>query len=115
MQVCRAVGLSKSTLMRKFGISKGLTPYRYLESIRINEGKKLLEKGLFPAQAAACTGFCDQSHFTNFFRSFIGLAPGAYRNMVLKGKGTQEGRERQRRRKGRKTGKWDAKEIVLGI
>lgn len=101
MQVCRAVGLSKSTLMRKFGISKGLTPYRYLESIRINEGKKLLEKGLFPAQAAACTGFCDQSHFTNFFRSFIGLAPGAYRNMVLEGREKEHRKDEKDRGEGR--------------
>lgn len=27
------------------------------------------------------TGFSDQSHFTNYFSAFIGLAPGAYRNM----------------------------------
>ena len=100
-QMCRAVGLSKSTLMRKFGKSKGLTPYRYLESIRINEGKKLLEEGVFPAQAAACTGFYDQSHFTNFFRSFIGLAPGAYRNMVLEGREKKHRKDEKDRGEGR--------------
>lgn len=100
-QMCRAVGLSKSTLMRKFGKSKGLTPYRYLESIRINEGKKLLKEGVFPAQAAACTGFYDQSHFTNFFRSFIGLAPGAYRNMVLEGREKKHRKDEKDRGEGR--------------
>lgn len=29
------------------------------------------------------TGFSDQSHFTNFFSMFIGLAPGVYREIFL--------------------------------
>ena len=27
------------------------------------------------------TGFSDQSHFTNYFSRFIGLAPGVYRDI----------------------------------
>lgn len=30
------------------------------------------------------TGFSDQSHFTNYFSRFIGLSPGAYRDIFLK-------------------------------
>lgn len=80
-QICRYAALSKSTLLRAFTKSKGITPYRYLENIRINEAKKLLEKGVPPLDAAARTGFSDQSHFTNYFSRFIGLAPGVYREM----------------------------------
>ena len=29
------------------------------------------------------TGFFDQSHFTNYFSRFIGLSPGAYREIFL--------------------------------
>jgi len=42
-QLCRCAGLSRSTLLRAFARSKGVTPYRYLENIRISEAKKLLE------------------------------------------------------------------------
>ena len=63
---------------------KGVTPYRYLENIRIGEAKKLLEQGASPLDAALATGFCDQSHFTNYFSRFIGLAPGVYRDIFLK-------------------------------
>ena len=28
-----------------------------------------------------CHGFSDQSHFTNYFSRFIGLAPGIYRDI----------------------------------
>lgn len=83
-QICEYAGLSKSTLLRAFTKSKGITPYRYLETIRINEAKKLLEKGVTPIEAAMSTGFSDQSHFTNFFRMFIGLSPGVYREIFQK-------------------------------
>lgn len=82
-QICRHVGLSKSTLLRAFTKSKGVTPYRYLENIRIGAAKKLLEQGAAPIDAALQTGFSDQSHFTNYFNSFIGLAPGIYRDIFL--------------------------------
>ena len=80
-QVCRHAGLSKSTLLRAFTKEKGVTPYRYLETIRINEAKKLLSEGVPPVEAAIRTGYSDQSHFTNYFNQFIGLAPGSYREI----------------------------------
>lgn len=88
-QICRYAGLSKSTLLRAFTKSKGVTPYSYLENIRIAEAKKLLGQGLPPIEVALQTGFSDQSHFTNYFNRFIGLAPGVYREIFLD-KGTAE-------------------------
>lgn len=82
-QICRYAGLSKSTLLRAFTKSKGVTPYSYLENIRIGKAKKLLEQGIPPIEAAMQTGFSDQSHFTNYFNRFIGLAPGLYRDIFL--------------------------------
>ncbi len=41
-QLCKYAALSKSTLLRAFTKSKGVTPYRYLENIRINEAKKII-------------------------------------------------------------------------
>lgn len=90
-QICRYAGLSKSTLLRAFTKSKGVTPYRYLETIRINEAKALLGKGVQPVEAAMQTGFSDQSHFTNYFNSFIGLAPGVYRDIFFDKDGEQHG------------------------
>ncbi len=93
-QICRHAGLSKSALLRAFTKSKGVTPYRYLETIRINEAKKLLSEGIAPVNAAIRTGFSDQSHLTNYFNQFIGLAPGIYREIfsekdeIVNGKGS---------------------------
>ena len=47
-QICRCAGLSKSTLLRAFTKSEGVTPYSYLENIRIVRAKKLLEQGAPP-------------------------------------------------------------------
>ena len=88
-QLCRYTGLSKSTLLRAFTREKGVTPYRYLEAIRIDRAKALLAEGMHPIDAAAETGFSDQSHFTNYFSSFIGLSPGAYRE-IFAGKSDKE-------------------------
>lgn len=80
-QICRYAGLSKSTLLRAFSRSRGVTPYSYLENIRISKARKLLEQGVPPVEVALQTGFSDQSHFTNCFNRFIGLAPGLYRDI----------------------------------
>lgn len=85
-QICRHAGLSKSTLLRAFTRSKGVTPYSYLENIRIGRAKKLLESGVPPIEAAMRTGFSDQSHFTNYFNRYIGLTPGLYRDIFLTAK-----------------------------
>lgn len=89
-QICRHAGLSKSTLLRAFTKSKGITPYSYLENVRIGKAKKLLEKGVPPVEAAMQTGFSDQSHFTNYFSRFIGLAPGLYRDIFLEKESKEE-------------------------
>ena len=68
-QLCRCAGLSKSTLLRSFTRETGITPYRYLETLRVNAAKALLEQGVPPLEAALRTGFSDQSHFTNSFTS----------------------------------------------
>lgn len=91
-QLCRRVGLSKSTLLRTFTQARGLTPYRYLETVRVNAAKALLEQGVSPLEAAMQTGFSDQSHFTNYFTSFIGVTPGAYRD-ILRGKHNAKGEQ----------------------
>ncbi|WP_334307437.1 helix-turn-helix domain-containing protein [Anaerotignum sp. MB30-C6] len=35
----------------------------------------MLKRGVLPIDVALQTGFTDQSHFSNFFKRFIGLTP----------------------------------------
>lgn len=72
---------SKSYLLRFFTKQIGVSPYRYLQNIRLNQAKKLLEKNIAPLEVAIATGFADQSHFTNYFKEFIGLTPKQYQKI----------------------------------
>lgn len=83
-------GLSKYYLLRFFTKQIGVSPYRYLQTIRIQEAKKLLEKGTAPVEAAGRTGFADQSHFSNFFKEFIGLTPKQYMKIFTDRAETEE-------------------------
>lgn len=47
-QICRCAGLSKSTLLRAFARSKGVTPYSYLENIRIGKAKNCWNRAFLP-------------------------------------------------------------------
>lgn len=94
-QLCACAGLSKSTLLRAFTKAKGLTPYRYLQAVRIGRAKALLAQGAAPVEAAMQTGFADQSHFSNFFTMFIGLPPAAYGRIFREERKTNEPGERK--------------------
>ena len=74
-------GLSKYYLLRSFTKQKGITPYSYMETIRIHKAKQLLEQGLPLIEVALQTGFADQSHFSNFFKKYIRLTPKQYRSI----------------------------------
>lgn len=76
--LCRISNLSSSSLLRAFARAKGITPYIYLENIRIKEASKLLADGIKPTEVAIETGFADQSHFTNVFTKYIGFTPKRY-------------------------------------
>ncbi|MFN2746416.1 MULTISPECIES: AraC family ligand binding domain-containing protein [Bacillus] len=74
----RLTGWSKYHLLRSFTKQKGISPYSYLETVRINHAKKLLEQGVKPIETAFQTGFSDQSHMTKFFKRQVGLTPKQY-------------------------------------
>lgn len=84
--MARYARMDKFALVRAFAGETGLTPWRYLESARVNLARRLLDAGQSPAQTAMMAGFADQSHLTRAFRARLGVTPGAY------------GRARQRER-----------------
>lgn len=75
--------LSKYYFVKFFTREKGISPYRYLQTLRIEKAKELLEQGRMPADVSVDTGFSDQSHFSNYFKDFTGLTPGQYRNIFM--------------------------------
>lgn len=74
-------GLNKFTLLRSFTVQKGITPYQYFTTVRVNNAKKLLEAGVAPIEVALQTGFSDQSHFTRVFKNLAALTPKQYQRV----------------------------------
>ncbi len=71
-------GLSRFQVLRGFAAATGLTPHAYLVQRRIDLARRLIGRGTRLADAAAASGFADQSHMTRLFVRAYGLAPGAY-------------------------------------
>lgn len=78
--LARAVAVSERTLSRRFTLATGQTPHGYLQSLRLEAARALLEVGDLPVQAVAVqVGYSDVSSFTRLFRQAVGLTPGSYR------------------------------------
>ena len=73
-----AARLSPYHFLRVFKLQTGLPPHQYHLNVRLERGRQLLRQGCGIAEAAARTGFADQSHFTRGFRRFFGVTPGRY-------------------------------------
>ncbi len=71
---------SPSNFRLKFSRTLGISPGRYITTIRLNAARKLLETTeMLISEIATETGFFDQSHFTKMFKHERGITPGEYR------------------------------------
>ncbi len=77
-QLASISGISPFHLLRTFHDEIGLPPFEYQTQLRISRAKKLLRDGWSIADAAAETGFVDQSHLTKHFKRVVGVTPGRY-------------------------------------
>ncbi|ATJ83966.1 AraC family transcriptional regulator [Halomonas beimenensis] len=76
--ICRAAGLSRSYLVRRFKAHFGLTPHAFLIDRRIRLGRDELRRGRPIAEVAMNCGFADQAHFQRTFKRLLAATPGQY-------------------------------------
>jgi len=76
-------GMDKYQFIRAFKKQHGLTPVSYQLLKRINHAKRLIGEGMSVTEVALEVGFYDQSHFTHYFKKYIGVAPLLYRKGLL--------------------------------
>ncbi len=69
---------NKFKLIREFKKSTGLTPMAYVLHKRVQKSKQLIGKNIPLVQVALEAGFYDQSHFTKYFKSYVGVTPLSY-------------------------------------
>ncbi len=77
-QLAQAAGLSRYHFARMFKLSTGLTPHQYVNKVRVQRGREMLEAGLPQAEVAVLCGFSHQSHFAAHFKRYLGVTPGQY-------------------------------------
>lgn len=72
-------GLSSRHFVRLFKHEVGMTPATWVENVRIERARQLLESGERPKQAAAICGFTDIDTFRRAFQRQAGVTPAEYR------------------------------------
>ncbi len=83
--IAREVYLSPSYFSRIFKQDMGESMTTYLNRIRIERSKKLLQdKGLRLTDVAQAVGFEDHSYFTKVFKKITGMTPITYRERLHK-------------------------------
>lgn len=76
-------GLPARTFKRRFKIATGYTPLDYVQALRIEEAKQMLESGDEPVDAVAAeVGYADPAFFRLLFRRRVGITPGRYRQKM---------------------------------
>lgn len=79
-EAARAAGLSEYHFFRLFRQAFGMSPHRYLQQKRLENGRKLLQTGHYSvSEAALQTGFADIHSFSRAFKKQFGQPPSAWK------------------------------------
>ncbi len=96
--LARSHGMGRRTMERHFKEATGLTPLAYLQRLRVERAKQLLETGTESFDEISYrVGYQDNSFFRKLFVKYTSLLPGEYRARFSRCSG-EEDRAGQRRR-----------------
>lgn len=77
--IAAAAGISESHLRAVFKAAFGVSPMHYLNTVRVEQAKRMLDSGIFSlAEIAAACGFANVYYFSTVFKSLTGTPPGKY-------------------------------------
>lgn len=78
----RVSGLDRFALARQFRAAFGTSPHRFQVGRRLARARAMIAEGVALSEAAAATGFADQSHLTRHFSARFGLTPGRWATLA---------------------------------
>lgn len=82
--LARVACLSEFHFSRRFALSIGMPPHRYVSRRRLERAMEMIAAGALPlSEIAARAGFSSQASFSRAFRRTVGLPPGEYRRHML--------------------------------
>jgi transcriptional regulator GlxA family with amidase domain len=78
-----ASGIPERSLKRRFKVATGMTLISYIQNLRIEEAKRLLEtEEISIEQTSMHVGYENLAFFRRLFKRSTGLTPGQYRRML---------------------------------
>lgn len=78
--IARRTGLNPRTLSRRFLAATGRSPLEYVQEMRVEEAKQMLEVGSQPIdEISATVGYDDPAAFRRLFKRLVGISPSTYR------------------------------------
>ncbi|HEX8807136.1 MAG TPA: AraC family transcriptional regulator, partial [Candidatus Aquilonibacter sp.] len=80
--LARLAGVSRAHFIRAFHAAFGMPPHAYINQLRLQCARKLLLAGVSATDAAAESGFYDQSRLTRVFRRAYGVTPTRYAHLT---------------------------------
>lgn len=76
----RCSGLTQRTFKRRFQVATGYAPLDYVQSLRIEEAKQMLESTDDPIDdVAGAVGYAEPAAFRRLFKRMTGVQPKQYR------------------------------------
>ncbi len=73
-------GLPDRTFKRRFKAATGFSPVEYVQTLRIEESKQLLERTMMHVEeVGAAVGYEDTAFFRRLFKRQVGITPARYR------------------------------------
>jgi transcriptional regulator GlxA family with amidase domain len=78
-------GLAERSFLRRFKRATGQSPLEYVQTMRVEEAKQLLETSAMSLDdIGAVVGYTEPSAFRHLFRKLVGVTPSAYRRRHLR-------------------------------
>ncbi len=73
-------GLPERSFKRRFRAATGFKPVAYVQTLRVEEAKQILETSTWPTeQVGAAVGYEDPAFFRRLFKRQTGITPARYR------------------------------------
>ncbi|WP_226704351.1 GlxA family transcriptional regulator [Microbulbifer elongatus] len=82
-EVAKYFDMSVRSFNRRFKLATGQTPLQYLQNVRVDMARELLQSSnLSVNEIAEKVGYQDMGHFTALFKKFLSTTPSEYRTTV---------------------------------
>lgn len=90
-RVAEYAGVDRTHFSKQFSKTIGLSPMQYIQQLKMNEAKLLLEQTAYTlTEIAQSVGYPDLFSFSKAFKKKVGMPPNSYRAHILTAKHEQK-------------------------